>query len=306
MSFDRTTLIKGPGFATYSSASLHSDDDIVATLHEEWSDGITAGFGRIGRRLKNRWVEGMVKPSMFQDLSVLFPFGTSQPGDAVFGASDLPLVITPRNGRPLTIVNAAVTGLASLRLSADQPLFQSAIKFTGLCANSGDPSLMASYFTQGAVGSAVLQTGFDATKIMRGRFTGTRNSVTMRADKGFGVEFKLSLEPDQPDGEPVCNYRHKSAPEASCKVTPAGMLEATYLGMLNGGVDIGGTPTLYDLVVASAVTGQPTVTLGNTIVEEGGGFAYGPTVNRTGELVFTTVRKLTTNVLAAAWTIAAV
>ncbi len=302
---DRTLIIKGPAFITYAAASLHSDQDIVVKLREEWSDAVTAGFGRVGRRLKNRWIEVEITPSMWLNFSTLFPYATAQPGDAVFGASDVPLVITPRNGRPLTIVNAAITGLASLKLSADQPVFRSAIKFTGLVANSSDPSLLASYMTQASVGSAVALTGFDATKILRGRYIGTRNSVALRADKGFDIDFNLDLEPEQPDGEPVINYRHKQL-EASCKVVPTGILEIDYLGMLNGGVDIGGTPTLYDLVVASLVSGQPSVTLVNTIVEEGGGYSYGPGMNRTGELVFTTVRKTASNILAALWTIGTV
>lgn len=306
MSIDRTTILKGPGFISFGAASIHSEGDITVTRVDEWSDAVTAGFGRIGRKLKDRRIEIEATPSMYQDLSVLFPHSTKQPGDVLFGGTDATLVITPRNGRTLTILNAVITGLPGLRLNAAPPLFKSPIKWTGLVVNSGGAGTLTDFYTQGgSVGSNVAQTGFVAASVMAGRFTGTRNSVTLRTEKGFEIDFPMQLEADQPDGEPTINYRLKSL-EAVCKCSPMGLTESAYLSLINeaDGVDIGGAITGYDLVIAGESSGKPSVTLKNTLLVPGG-FNYGEKF-RLGDLTFETVRQISSNALAALWTISTV
>lgn len=300
MAIDRTLLRKGPGFITYAGASIHSDTDITVVLVEEFTDAVTSGFARTGRKLKNRYVEVTATPSMWMNLDKLFPHASLQIGDVLIGATDTPLVVTPRNGRPITVLNACITQFANLKLSAESPAFKSAIKWTGLVANNSAAGVLANYFTQGAIGTAVALTGFDGTKRLRGRYTGTRNAVALRSDKGFDIDFALQLEPDQPDGEPIVNYRLKSL-EASVKCVPVALLEADYLALLNDGVDIGGEPSAYDIVVAGPGVGFPTVTIANTYVEPGG-FTYGEAY-RNGELAFQSIRKITTNLLTPLFTI---
>ncbi|MBC8011457.1 MAG: hypothetical protein H7067_15340 [Burkholderiales bacterium] len=300
MSINRTLLLQGPGFITFAGASIHSETDITATLIEEWSDSVSSGFGRTGRKLLDRRVEVVATPTMWMNLSVLFPYATLQIGDPLFGAVDVPLVITPRNGRPLTVLNVAITTLANLKCSAADSLFKSGITWTGLCANNTSPGDLANFFTQGAVGTNVLLTGFDKTKVFKSRYTGLRNAVTLRSDKGFDIDFAMQATGYRPDGEATAQFYLQSL-EASAGVVPVALAESAYLSLLNDDVDIGGEAPLFDLVVASEVVGHPTITLAKTMVEPGG-FAYGGNP-RNAALKFQTVREPATSVLPALWTI---
>ena len=302
---NRTTIVRGPGYLTSGAVSIQSQKDIVATLIEEWSDSLTAGYGRIGRRLKNRHVEVTAQPSVWDNLATLLPHAAMQIGDVAYGDADVPLVITPRNGKPVTILNTAVTQLANLKFGSEAELFAGDMKWTGLVALDGDPSAIASYFTMGAAASNVAQLGADHTKMYRGRYTGARNTVSLRGDKGFDLSFALAWDDDQPDGEVVLNKRLKSL-EAAIKCAPVGLSEADYIALMNDGVDVGAEPAAHDLVLTGPATGYPVFTLANTQVEPGS-FHYGNSnAARTGELTFQSVRKITANALAALWTVGAV
>lgn len=300
---NRTLLLQGPGFIGYATASIHSEANITATLIEEWSDSVSSGFGRTGRKLLDRRVEVVAVPTMWHNLAVLFPYASYQIGDPLFGAVDVPLVITPRNGRPLTVLNTAITTLANLKCSSADSLFKSGITWTGLCANNTSPGDLANFFTQGAVGTNVLLTGFDKTKVFKSRYTGVRNAITLRSDKGFDLDFAMQAQAYRPDGETTAQY-YLTALEASAKCVPVALAESDYLALLNDGVDVGGEAPLHDLVVASEVVGHPTITLAKTMVEPGG-FAYG-TDPRNAQLTFQTVREPATNVLPALWTMGVV
>lgn len=304
MSIDRTTLLRGPGVITYDSASIHSTDDILVTLVEEYSDKITSGFARTGRALKNRYLEVKATPAMWTDLAKIFPYASAQIGDTVYGATDKPLVITPRNGAQLTLTNAAITALPSLKLASGQPTFKGAITWTCLVANATSASVMDNFYVLGAAASNVLLTGFTAANVKASRYTGTRNSVTLRSDQGFDIDFSLSLEWDQPDGEPYTQARI-SALNVSAKCRPVGLTEAAYAALLPTTTGIGDEPTGYDLTIAGAATGAPSVVVKNTIIDAGAGYTYGGAA-RLGELTFDGIRTITTNALVAAWTIGSV
>ena len=302
---NRTTITRGPGYIGFATVSIQSQKDITVTLVEEWSDSVTAGFGRIGRHLKNRHVEVSATPSAWDNLATLLPYASMQPGDVAYGSADVPLVITPRNGKPITILNAAITQLPSLKFSAESELFTGDIKWTGLVSLSGDPALTASYFTTGTAGVNVAQLGADNTKMFRGRYAGLRNSVALRGDKGFDLSFSLSWDDDQPDGEVTLNKRLKSL-EASIKCSPVGLTEADYLTLLNDGLDVGAQPACYDLVLTGPATGYPIFTLANTHVEPGSLHYGNSNASRTGEVTFQSIRHITSNALAPLWTVGAV
>src|SRR4051812_38293438 len=103
MSIDRTTLLRGPGKAVWNTTTLFSEVTILAQLITEYFDVPTSAFGRLGRRVKSKRIEVTLTPKMWTDLTIIFPYATANIGDQIFGATDLPLVITPRNGAPLTI-----------------------------------------------------------------------------------------------------------------------------------------------------------------------------------------------------------
>lgn len=303
MAINRTTLLSGPGFIAFAGASIHSEADITATLIEEWSDSVSSGFGRTGRKLIDRRVEVTAQPTMWSNLGVLFPYAGLQIGDSLFGAEDVPLVITPRNGRPLTVRNTAITTLANLKASAVDSLFKSAITWTGLCANEADPGKLASYFTQGAAATGVKLTGFDRTKVFKGRYTAVRDAVTLRSDAGFDIDFAMQADPYRPSGEPTAQYYLRSL-EAMVQCQPVALAESDYLALLNDDIDIGGEPPCHDITVAGPAAGWPSITIKNTHVEPGS-YVYGAG-QRNGPLTFQSIRLPAEDVLSELWAVGAV
>lgn len=297
MAIDRQTIIKGPAFVSYDSASLHAEGTINATLVTEYFEVVSSGFGRNKRRVKDRRVEVTFIPKMWNDLAKILPYAALQIGDVIFGATDKPLVITPRNGAPVTVVNAAITQLPGLTLSAEKPILKQ-LTFTGLVANNTSPANLDNFFVLGSAATNVALTGYDLTKIPNGRYTGAWNSVTpIYTDAGFDIDFNLELEPDKPDGEATVNYRVKGL-DATLKFTPTGMTETAYRTLLGGNVDIGGDP----FSGAFAITGPANVSLAGMQLMTGGGFAYG-SENRLRELEFMSVRQPASNALPALWTV---
>jgi hypothetical protein len=300
MPIDRTTLLRGPGYISVGSAAIHSTDNIVATLVEEWSDKVTSGYGRTGRTLVDRRVEISATPAMWSDLATLFPYAAAQREDAIYGAVDVPLTIIPRNGRDLIIANAAITQLGNLRFTHNQDTFSSAVQWTGLVANNSSAGTLANYFARGTTRTNFALPGFDASRVKRARYTAARNAVTLRSESGFEVSFQLSLTLDKPEGEPTVGMR-LDALEAAVSCRPVGLDEAAYDALLNEGVGIGDDPSLHDLVITGAGSGQPTFTLHRTMVEAAG-FEWGGAA-RMGELTFQSVRGISSNLLTALWSV---
>lgn len=301
MSIDRTTIIKGPAKITFDSGTFFSEDDIRVDFITDYFDVQTSAFGSLGSRVSQRRIEVTFTPKMWDTLTKLFPYATAQIGDVVFGGTDKPLVITPSNGAPLTLANAAVTQLPGITLSHGKPILR-AMKFTALCANNSDASVAANWFSWGTPASAVALTGFDLTKVPNTRYSLARNSVTYQSEDGFMIDFSLGLAPDVVDGEGTVNFRITSL-QASLKFTPTGKTEANYATLLGwDGIAPGKDPAAYNSVITGAASG-PVVTIANTMVV-GGGANYGPDKNRAGEVELTSVRTVSSGALTALWTFA--
>lgn len=301
MALDRTLILKSPGTIAWDGATILAQGDITVELITEFFEVASSSHGVVSRRVLDRRVEISLTPLMWNDLAKIIPYASANIGDVIYGGTDKPMVITPRNGAPLTIANVAVTGLPSIKLSATQSIM-GAMKFTGLVANNSDPATVANFFSFGTVGSNVAQTGLDLTKIPNALYTLAYNSVNYRSQDGFDFEPDLGLEPDKADGEPTLNMRLTKL-EARLRFTPTGITEAQYNTLLGLGMafGIGVAPTGRAAAVTSS--GGPAVTLANTIVTTGRA-GYGATLNRTGEIELQSVRTVTAGNLAALWTLA--
>lgn len=303
MSVDRTLIIKGPAVLTYDAASIFSTDDIAVRWITDYFDVNSSAFGRLKRRVQARRIEIELTPAMWTDLAKLFPYATKNIGDAIFGATDKALVITPRNGAPITFDNAAITRLPGITLSANKAILRP-MTFTCLCANSASPATAANWFSFGVVGTDVALTGFDLTKVYNDLYSLAFNTVTYRSEEGFTLEFNLSLDPDLVDGDGIVNYRIREL-EATLRFTPALKTEAEYATLLGwDGKGIGSDPTAANAVISGTAVGSPVVTLTNAMVAEGG-VRYGA-ANRLGEVQLQSIRTISANVLSALWSFSSV
>lgn len=302
MSIDRTLILKGPAKILFESAPIFSEGDIQVDFITDHFDVETSAFGMLDRRVNARRIEVSLTPKMWDNLTVLYPYATSAIGDVVFGATDKPLVITPISGAPLTLVNAAITQLPSITLSHGKPLLR-AMKFTALCANSGDPATASNWFSFGTPATAVALTGFDLTKVFNARYSLAWNSVTYQSEGGYDIDFNLGLAPDAVDGEGVVNYRI-TALGAAVKFVPTGKTEAAFGTLLGWTKAPGEAPTKGDAVITGGTSGAPIVSIDNCQVIAGAG-RYGPSTGRLGEVTLGSVRTIDVGALTALWTFTA-
>ncbi len=303
MSIDRTLILKGPCKAVFDSATIFFNGDLTVTFITDYFDVQASAFGRVDRRVQARRIEVTGAPTMWSDLSKLFPYATALIGSAIFGATDKTLVITPAYGAPLTLANVAVTRMAPITLAHGKPMLGD-MTFTGLCANSGDPATAANWFSFGSSASAVALTGFDLSKVFNSRYSLVRNTVTYRSEEGFNLDFNVGLAPEVVDGEGIVNYRVTEV-EAAIRFAPTGNTEAVWATLMGWAVAPGASPAVYDAVLAGDVTGSPSITIDDTMVVQGG-TRYGAAVNRFGEVELVSRRSITSGALNALWTISTV
>ena len=300
---DRATLLQGPAYATHNSASLHFGDDLTVEFVEEKIPKQSSSFGIVGRSWQNRYVDISGTPIMWNNLAVMFPYATKNVGDTLFGATDLPMVITPRNGRPLTIVNVMPLPDFGLSCHAGKDLVRP-MKWRGLVANAADPSLEASYFTRGAIGTDVAQTGLDLTKLPRSLYTAVMNAVTYRAKDGFELDVTGATAPDDENGLHL-NYRFTEAPQATVKFTPISLLEADYATLMGwDGIKQGGERAAYNFVLTGGSSGMPIITLSK--MQPAAARTIFGKAPRTGEITLESIRQISAGNLAALWAFSAV
>lgn len=303
MSIDRTLILKGPCKLTHNSATIFSEGDVTVNFITDYFTVQTSAFGPVGRRVSARRAEVGLVPKMWTDLTKLFPYAAAAIGSMIFGATDLPLVITPSYGAPLTLANAAVTQMPGITAAHNKPLLRD-MRFTALCANGADPATAANWFAFGSAASGVALTGFDGTKVYNTRYSLGWNGGTYRSEEGFTVDFNLGLTPDVVDGEGLVNYRISEL-DATLRFTPTAKTEANYATLLGwDGKAPGAQPTLSDAVITGEGTGSPIITLANVQVMSGGTM-YAPDKNRLGQVELASVRTITSGALNALWTFTA-
>lgn len=299
---DRTTIIKGPAEMAWNSQVVKFGGDFSVDFVTEFFDVVSSSFGRGARRVKNRYVEIKGTPLEFTGLSAIYPYATKNIGDTIFGASDLPAVITPKNGAPLTVANVMPTKLPGITLHPSKSILRDGV-WTGLCANAADPSAQASFFSFGSVGTNAALTAVDFTKIPNALYNALFNSVTYVVEDGIDIDFNLGLDDDLFQGLTI-NKRITEL-EAAAKFMPTSLTEAGYATLMGWDtVYVGGDPFSGNLVVSGDRTGKPQITLAKMMVQPGG-VTYGRK-NRLGEVTLASVRQVATGSLTALWTIGVV
>ena len=297
MSIDRANILRGPGFITFDSASIHSEGNIEATLSKDLFDVATAAFSVVDRRVQNKMIEVSITPRMFSDMAKILPHADTEVGADIYGSADKPLVITPRSGQPLTIANAAVTGLPTITLSASRSAV-GGMTFTGLIANDTDANALASYLSWGTAASDVAMTGFDLSKVRNAPYTASYNGTTFHSEEGFTLTPTLDTEDIVVDGLGVVG-KQVTGVSMTASFTPVGIGEEALTTLLGFEEDMGAGVAKHDFEVSG---GGLTFTLKNAMLRQAQ-YQYG-NANRTGALEAVTSRTDTTGAVDALWTIA--
>lgn len=294
----RSTLFHGPGYLVFGETAFLAADDIKVSVKPEYEPVAANGFGPVGKRRKNFKIEVTCTPLEWNNLALILPYASKQVGESLFGATDVPLSVIPRNGANsgITLANAAVTKLPNIRWAATGGSLGS-MTFTGILANGGDPADMASYYALADV--AAMPTP-DLSKIRNGIYSGVWGAELPYIGSEDGFEFvpELAVREIVHDGFGTIDIELTSL-AATLKVNPVGVSMAQMLAATAGAV--GGSPITNPFLLKAA--GTTVFTLPNTQCLAGEG-EFGNDRKRVASLDFASVRTAADGALTPAWVIA--
>lgn len=303
---NRTNILRDPGQVTFGGATFFSGEGpITVDVSEAILRPPSDGFGPLDPRGGSRVVEvKMPLVGEFESLGVLFPYHSTAIGTDIFGSSDSALVVYGRtSGRKITIHNAAVTGMPTLRLGHDKTIF-GGVTFTGLLRKDYTPQSANAYFTEtsdtypgdSAFSAAAIKTlGYQAA------WGGSSPWDVFHTADGWEVANAIETDPVFADGLGEIGRTLKSV-SAEAKCTPIGPTVADILTARelqgNGTTNyLGAAKTLTNLNITNIAGGSLVyIRLANAIMETSG-FNWGASANQIGECVWRASRTVTSGTL---------
>ncbi len=297
MSITRANIKRGTAKVTWNSATFFSRDDIVPRHNPSWVDVATSVHGVIDKARSDFICKIPLRLwGAWENLSVLFPSGVLTPtiGAGIFGTSDLPLVITGRNGDIITYQNVQLTKLANLYLGVDAEIFAADVEFTAILANIKNPEDADAYYTLSS--GSYSDTTFAKTNYKQQRYSAAWGAVAgftaFQGHKGWNIDWDLGLEPiynanlgtiDMAitgfSGMAKCIPVEPTMAQIETAAN-AGANAANLLGRLLSG----GATAAADLVITGSGV---SVTLKNAGISEHG-YAFGAVPLRNGEITWET------------------
>ncbi|NQT93222.1 MAG: hypothetical protein HQ559_10710 [Lentisphaerae bacterium] len=305
-SVDRSTIVSGPGTVTLGSQQMYDKAGIQAVKSTEWNEERVSALGRYDESKADEWIDVSFRPSgriVQAILDVLFPsaFQTPAIGASVFGGSDGACDIHSTVGKKLTLHNAALIGMPSLKLGAQEPFISGDAMIRGLIKNATSRSASAALYT---LANEAWSGSFDRTQVKKLPYTGTWGTgpgTTIVAKESWEIDFDLSLEPRKSDDWGTFDMEYTGlAVRAKCR--PNNLSETMWdLQKIqnDAAAAIGSSGRQgKDLVVAADVAGGISATLKDAIWKEGP-LAWGETELRAGEIGFESTLDLTTKAVFA-------
>lgn len=297
--FDRTTIVRGPCKITYDGATFYSKGGVTLTVTNSSFDKDTDAYGPVGKIKTDFQVVVEFEPvGEIEALTTLFPYASTAMGASICGATDKPLVIVSASAT-YTVLNAIVTQMPSLRLSATATAFGS-VQFTGFLKKAGDPTVIADYYTLGA--GAAIGVAFDPAKIICGPYYCDFPGAETYSEAGFELSFDLSMNPVIVDGFGTVDMSLTSL-GANLSFIPTGISEGEFEGLLEG-VEFGSSLSIFDCQIRTDTVGGLDFSFIGQLIDVQNRFS--PTDNRIGTINIAAVREINTGVPEALFTISAV
>lgn len=312
MPISRTTIIAGPALVTYNGATFWSKGDIRVTYQIESAAIGSDIHGDVDQLKDDMVVEIAFTPwGAWENLSVLWPYGSTALGASILTGSDVPLVVHSKAGVKHTFTAAAVTQMPDLELGAavTEPIKE--VKFTAVRKNNVAETDAALFDTIASVNYPG-DTGFNKTAFVTGALTIAWGSSSpwngIKTQKGVQVRFPMTFERRKTDSDGTVDLILTSV---ACEATliPIGVTEAQVLALLKmqdtGALARGASLAAgnsNDLVISR--TGQ-VVTLKNTTPKQvAKQWGRGAETLRIGELMFSAIRGQTDGANDAIFTVA--
>ncbi len=304
-SINKNTIISGPALVIYKAEKFWSKGDVVIKpVHARWNVD-TAHFGKVDERFSNRRYEVTFEPSgrYNENLGeVLWPYASTPAGTSVF--ADFPLVVHGRDGRKVTLHNAAVTEMPALRFAVDKTSVGN-VKFTALLKNNTDPSSPGAYLTEEAAAYPGDE-GFDVAEIFSAATTASWGSGAWAAflsEAGWEVTFQTRFSEKKADSLGTVDLRLQNI-DVSLKGIPVGPSVENILAALKSNTALGSSLAGDDdFTITPSVAGAPSITLSKAALVDAD-IGYGSERNRIGSCEWIPTRTITAGVAAPLFSIA--
>lgn len=256
-SLDRTTIITGPALVTFGGQTFWSKGDVVLKPNFPRFDIQTSRFGKVDSRFTDKMVEVSFEPDgrfTAALAAVLWPYADMDIGTSIYGSSDAALVVHGRDGIKITVHNAAVTQMPSIRLGVAQTI-QGQVTFTGLVAKDTDPTNAAAYYT---IASAAYpgDTGWAASDILTLAFASAWGASApwddFMTEAGWEISFALQLADQKADGVGTVTKTLQGL-DVTAKAIPVGPTMANLMAKMGNTQPLGGSiqDNADDLVISA-------------------------------------------------------
>jgi hypothetical protein len=295
MSIDRATIKIGPAKLAHDGATHFFPDGLTLTVTKTFVDIEVDAFGVMLKSLVDVSMEVTGTPKSWANLAKLNPFAAMAPGTLINGAIDKPLVITPINGRPLTLAAAAVKTPPNLMLSAKKPML-GACTWVGVLANNTAWSAAGARYSHGVDASGVALTGLTQAEMALCAWSASLGGNAFEHEDGIAVDFSVALQEQSSDSIGVFDYSFDGV-EVSVKYVPVGTSENSHLdalGIQGGTVARGQSAAALQLVATGA--GARSVTV-NGLVQRSAAARYHRSQKRVGEVELVSTRDITAGAL---------
>lgn len=294
MAINRTTILTGPCLLTYAGQTIYSKGDVTLKPVNERFDIATASFGKVDERGRNRRIEVSFEPDgrfTAALAAVLWPYAATPIGASLYGAIDRPLVIHSKADTKVTVVNAAITTMPSLRLGVAQTI-QGNCVFTGLLKNNADPSAAGAYYTI-ATEAYPGDAGFSVADIKTLAYASAWGAAApwsaFNTEGGWEISFGLQTAAQAVDGLGTVDMTLQGL-DVTATAIPVGPSEADVLSAMKIQGALGSSiATANDLTVSA--TGVHVIVRKAGMVDADLG--YGPTRKRIGRCQWIATRSVT-------------
>jgi hypothetical protein len=303
MSIDRATIKIGPAKLAHDGATHFFPDGLTLTATRTFVDVEVDAYGVLLKAHVDTTLEVSGTPKAWANLAKLNPFGPMLPGTLLCGATDKPLVITPQNGKPLTLAAACVKSPPNLMLSAGKPFFSSGCTWAGVLANNVEWSAAGGRYSYGNEGANVALTGLTLAELAMCPWAATLGGTAFEHEDGIGIDFNIGLTEQRTDSQGVVDWSLDSV-EAVAKYVPVGLGEAENLdalGLQGAGVVRGVSAATKVLAITGSGTRAFTL---NGCVQRSASPRYGRSVKRVGEVELVSTRGVTGGALNTLYTFA--
>lgn len=316
MPVSRTSLVTGPAKITWNSATLYSKDDFDIVLEKDTIPVMTSAHGKVDERAtetkaecsftpEGRWNDALIA-------AIFTPFANMAVGTSIITGTDRPMVAVSAD-QTHTIVAAGITKLPDIILSATKTLL-GPITFTGVRKLAGDWETADSLYTIGS-GASIADATFNPLDIKMQPYLATWGAVSgfedFETEDGWTISFNLQTEEKKTDSGGILDIRFKSI-EIMAKCVPIGPTAAQILANLR--MQGTGNPRGHSLAeVSPGGAASPALTItgddgtdycviANAALKSGG-YKFGSTVLRNGEIGFVGARTFSSGAQQALFTL---